>query len=52
MSDKLAKQIELKLQQLRFEIKSNTTYLDKNPEIKERIQDRIQAMVSQLESVA
>lgn len=52
MSDKLAKQVQLKLQQLRFEIKTNTTYLEKNPEIKERIQDRIQAMVAQLESVA
>lgn len=52
MSDKLAKQVQLKLQQLRFEIKANTTYLEKNPDIKERIQDRIQAMVAQLESVA
>jgi len=51
MSDKLAKQVEQKLQQLRFEISSNKGYLDKNPEVKDRIEDRIKAMVAKLESI-
>lgn len=52
MSDKLAKQVEQKLQQLRFEIKSNAGYLGKNPDVKDRIEDRIKVMIAKLESIA
>lgn len=51
MSDKLEKQVAQKLKQLRFEIASNAGYLDKNPDVKVRIEDRIKAMVAHLESV-
>jgi len=51
MSDKLENQVAQKLKQLRFEIASNAGYLEKNPDVKGRIEDRIKAMVAQLESV-
>lgn len=51
MSDKLEKQVAQKLKQLRFEIASNAAYLEKNPDVKLRIEDRIKVMVAQLESV-
>lgn len=51
MSDKLVKQVEQKIQQLRFEIKSNSGYLEKNPEVRDRIETRIKVMIAKLESI-